>query len=327
MRRRDFIKGIAGTATAWPLAARAQQHAMPVIGFVGTSPEVFAIRLGVFREGLKETGFIEGQNVAIEYRWSHGQNGQLPKLTAELVQRQVAVIVAASGTPGAMAAKAVTTTIPVVFAVAIDPVKAGLVASLNRPGANLTGVTNLNVEVGPKRLELLHALLPVAKMFGILVDPTGPALSDPFVSAVQTAAGALGLQIQVLNAVIERDFDAAFSSLVQLQAGGLIIGPSTNYVGRTEQLAALTARHRIPAIYQYRPFAAAGGLLSYGSDEIEYYHAVGKYAGRILNGEKPAELPVEQSTKVELIINLKAARALGIDIPLTLLGRADEVIE
>jgi putative ABC transport system substrate-binding protein len=326
MRRRDFIHGIAASAV-WPLVARAQQVAMPVIGLVGTSREALDIRLGIFREGLKDAGFIEGQNVAIEYRWSEGQTDRLPKLTAELVRRPVAVIVAASGTPGAMAAKAATATIPVVFAVSIDPVKAGLVASLNRPGENLTGVTNLNVEIGPKRLELLHALMPTATIFGVLVDPTSRGLSDPFVSAVQTAAEDLGLKIHVLHATTERDFEAVFASLAQFRVSGLIIGPSSNYVGRVERLAALAAHHAIPAVFQFRTFTAAGGLLSYGSDEAEYYRMVGNITGRILKGELPAEIPVQQSTKVELIINLKTAKALGITIPLTLLGRADETIE
>jgi putative ABC transport system substrate-binding protein len=300
---------------------------MPVIGFVGTSREALDIRLGLFREGLRDIGFTEAENVTIEYRWSEGETDRLPNLTAELVQRQVAVIVAAAGTPGAMAAKDATTTIPVVFAVAIDPVKAGLVVSLNKPGGNLTGVTNLNVEIGQKRLELLHALMPAATVFGVLVDPTARGLSDPFVSAVQTAASALGLQVHVLHATTERDFDAVFASLAQFRVSGLIIGPSTNYVGRVEPLAALAARYAMPTVFQFRNFAAAGGLLSYGSDETEYYRMVDHTTGRILKGERPAEIPVEQSTKVELIINLKTAKALGVNFPLTLLGRADEVIE
>jgi len=326
--RRKFIAALGGTAVAWSFAARAQQPALPVIGFLGfSSPDLYASRLGMFREGLKEAGHVEGQNVAIEYRWADGHNDRLPALAAELVQRHVTVIVAGSGTPGAVAAKAVTTTIPIVFAVAVDPIKIGFVASLNRPGGNLTGVTNMNVEIGPKRLELLHALLPAATVFAVLVDPTGPELAEPFVRAVQAAAHALGLQLHVLNGSTERDFDSAFATLVQLKAAALIIGPGTSFVGRSEQLAALAIRYAVPAIYQYRPFAAAGGLMSYGSDETEYYRLLGIYAGRILKGEKPAELPVEQSTKVELFINLKTAKALGITVPLTLLGRADEVIE
>ena len=327
MRRRDFIKGIVGSTATWPLATRAQQPQMPVIGLLGTSsPDLYAIRLGVFREGLKEAGYVEGQNVAIEYRWAQDHVDRLPALAADLVQRRVNVIVAASGTPGAVAAKAATTTIPIVFAVAVDPIKVGFVASLNRPGGNMTGVTNLNVEIAPKRLELMHALLPTANDFAVLVDPTGP-VAEPFVRELQAAARSLGLRLHVLNASSERDFDSVFVRVGQLKAAALIISPIISFVGRTEQLAALAIRYRVPTIYQYRPFAAAGGLMSYGSDETEYYRLVGSFTGRILKGEKPAQLPVAQSTKVELIINLKTAKALGIDIPLSLLGRADEVIE
>jgi putative tryptophan/tyrosine transport system substrate-binding protein len=328
MRRRDFISLIGGVVATWPLATRAQQPQMPVIGFLGTSsPELYAIRLSVFREGLKEAGYVEGQNVSIEYRWAQDDVGRLSALAADLVQRRVNVIVAGSGTPGAVAAKAATTTIPIVFAVAVDPIKVGLVESLNRPGGNLTGVTNLNVEIGPKRLEVLHVLLPTASDFAVLIDPTGPALAEPFVREVQAAAHSLGLRLHVLNASTERDFDSVFARVGQLKAAALIIGPSTSFVGRSEQLATLATRYKVPAIYQYRPFAAAGGLMSYGSDETEYYHLVGIFTGRILKGARPAQLPVEQSTKVELIINLKTAKALGIDVPLSLLGRADEVIE
>jgi putative ABC transport system substrate-binding protein len=328
MRRRDFISLIGGVVATWPLATRAQQPQMPVIGFIGTSsPELYAIRLSVFREGLKEAGYVEGQNVSIEYRWAQDDVGRLPALAADLVQRRVNVIVAGSGTPGAVAAKAATTTIPIVFAVAVDPIKIGLVESLNRPGGNLTGVTNLNVEIGPKRLEVLHVLLPTASDFAVLIDPTGPALAEPFVREVQAAARSLGLRLHVLNASTERDFDSVFARVGQLKAAALIIGPSTSFVGRSEQLATLATRYKVPAISQYRPFAAAGGLMSYGSDETEYYHLVGIFTGRILKGARPAQLPVEQSTKLELIINLKTAKALGIDVPLSLLGRADEVIE
>jgi putative ABC transport system substrate-binding protein len=327
MRRREFM-ALVGGAVVWPRAARAQQPQMPVIGFLGTSsPDLYAIRLGVFREGLKQAGYVEGQNVAIEYLWAQDHVDRLPALAAELVQRHVNVIVAASGTPGAVAAKAATTTIPIVFAVAVDPIKLGFVESLNRPGGNLTGVTNLNVEIGPKRVEVLHALLPTATDFAVLVDPTGPALAEPFVRSVETAAHSLGLRLHVLNASAEGELDSAFARMAQLKAVALIIGPSTFFVGRSEQLATLADRYKVPTIYQYRPFAAAGGLMSYGSDETEYYHLVGTYTGRILKGEKPAQLPVAQSTKVELIINLKTAKALGIDVPLALLGRADEVIE
>jgi putative ABC transport system substrate-binding protein len=328
MRRRDFTKGIVGSAIAWPLSARAQQPAMPVIGFLGSaSPDSYSTRLRVFREGLKEAGYVEGENVKIEYRWAGAQNDLLPMLAADLVQHQVAVIVAASGTPGALAAKAATATIPIVFGVAVDPVKEGFVASLSHPGGNLTGITNLNVEIGPKRLEFMHTVVPAAMHFGVLVDPTGADLANAFVRSVQTAAEKLGLQIHVLNASNERDFNSAFDALAQLHADALIIGPSVFFSARSEQLGALARRHAVPAIFQYGPFARAGGLLSYGTDETEYYHLVGLYTGRILKGEKPGDLPVQESTKIELIINLKTAKALGIAIPLSLLGRADEVIE
>jgi putative ABC transport system substrate-binding protein len=328
MRRREFIALIGGVAVASPLSARAQQPAMPVIGFLGSaSPDSYSIRLRVFREGLKEAGYVEGENVKIEYRWAGAQNDLLPMLAADLVQHQVTVIVAASGTPGALAARAATATIPIVFAVGVDPVKEGFVASLSQPGGNLTGVTNLNVEIGPKRLELMHTVVPAAMHFGVLVDPTGADLANTFVRSVQTAAEKLGLQIHVLNASNERDFNLAFDALAQLHADALIIGPSTFFAARGEQLGALALRHAVPAIFQYGQFARAGGLLSYGTDETEYYHLVGLYTGRILKGEKPGDLPVQQSAKVELIINLKTAKALGIAIPLSLLGRADEVIE
>jgi putative ABC transport system substrate-binding protein len=325
--RRPFIFGLGGATVAFPFAALAQSQ-MPVVGFLGSgSPEVYATRLRVFHEGLKEAGYVEGQNVAIEYRWTKGQNDLLPKLAAELVQLRVALIVAASGTLGAVAAKAATTTIPIVFGVAIDPVKAGLVASLNRPGGNLTGVTNMNVEIGPKRLELLHALLPTATVFAVLVDPTGLVLADDFTRGLQAAARSLGLQLHVLNASTERDFDSVFAASIQLHASALIIGPGTLFSARNEQLGALAARYKVPAIGLWPEFAASGGLLSYGSDETEYYRLVGIYTGGILKGEKPAELPVQESAKVKLIINLKTAKALGITVPLSLLGRADEVIE
>jgi putative ABC transport system substrate-binding protein len=288
---------------------------------------VYAIRLRAFRQGLKEAGYVEGQNVEIEYRWGEGHNDRLPTFAAELVHREVTVIAAAGGTPSALAAKAATATIPIVFGVAVDPVEVGLVASLNRPGGNLTGVTNLNAEVGPKRLELLHELLPAATIIAVLVDPTSPTLAEAFLRDLQAAARALGVRLHVLHATSERDFDAVFATVAQVRASALIIGPGILFVARSEQLAVLAARHAVPTVFQYRPFAAAGGLLSYGSNETEFYRLVGIYAGRILKGEKPADLPVQQSTKVELIINLKTARALSLTIPLPLLGRADEVIE
>jgi putative ABC transport system substrate-binding protein len=328
IRRREFITLVGGTFIAWPLAARAQQPAMPVIGFLSTaSPDLYSDRLRTFRQGLKEAGYVEGQNVAIEYGWAEGQNDRLPALAAQLADRHMSVIIAAGGTPSALAAKAATTTIPIVFGVAVDPVEVGLVDSLNRPGGNLTGVTNLNAEVGPKRLELLHELLPTATSIAVLVDPTGPALAEAFARELEGAARTLSLKVHLLHASSEHDFDAVFASLAQLHARALIIGPGTVFAAHSEQLAALTLRHAVPAIFQYRPFATAGGLLSYGSSETDYYRLVGIYAGRILKGEKPADLPVQQATKVELIINLKTARALGLTIPLPLIARADEVIE
>jgi putative ABC transport system substrate-binding protein len=328
MRRREFIKVIVGTLTGWPLAVRAQSSAMPVIGFLGSaSPDLYAIRLRAFRQGLKEADYVEGQNVQIEYRWAQGQNDRLPMLAAELVHLQVAVIVAGGGTPAVVATKAVTATIPIVFTVSVDPVRTGLVASMNRPGGNLTGVTNLNVEIGPKRLELLRELLPAASTIAVLVNPTSPGIAESFLQALQPAARALGLKIHVLQAAREPDFDAVFATLIQLHADALVIAPDTFFNTRSAEIAALSTRHAVPAIYQYRPFAAAGGLISYGTDETEYYRLAGNYAGKILKGEKPGELPVVQSTKVEMIINLKTAKALGITVPLSLLGRADEVIE
>ena len=327
MRRRDFITLIGGAAATWPFAARAQQPPMPVIGFLSNaSPDLYAIRLRAFRQTLKEAGYVEGQNVAIEYRWAEGQNNRLPALAAELVDRHVDVIAAAGGTPSAVAAKAATASIPIVFAVAVDPVKIGLVASLNRPGGNLTGITNLNAEVGPKRLELLRELIPTATSVALLVNPTSP-VAEPFTRVMQAAAHTLGLQLHVLQASTEQDFDKVFGALVQLRAGALVISPDVFFNTRSEQLATLSLRHAVPAIYQYHEFAAAGGLMSYGSDETEYYRLIGIYAGRILKGEKPADLPVVQATKVEMILNLKTAKALGITVPLPLLGRADEVIE
>src|SRR5262249_44455390 len=274
--------------------------------------------------GLKEAGYIEGQNVEIEYLWAEGHNDRLPDLAAELVRRQVAVIVAAGGSPSALVAKAATATIPIVFGVAVDPGELGLVASLNQPGGNLTGVTNLNVEVGPKRLELLRELLPSVTLIAVLVNPTNPITGEPFVRDLEAAAHTLGLKLQVPHASTERDFDTVFATLVQLRAGALVISPDQFLFSRIEQLAQLARLPRIPAISQLRQFTAAGGLASYGSSETEYYRPIGIYAGRILKGEKPSDLPVQRSSKVELIINLKTASTLGLTIPLPLVGRADE---
>jgi ABC-type uncharacterized transport system substrate-binding protein len=325
MRRRDFIKVTAGSAAAWPLAALAQQPAMPVIGFLNSaSPAPFAHLVRAFHQGLKEVGYVEGRNLVIEYRWAEGQYDRLPALAADLVRRQVAVICANGlATPPA---KAATTTIPVVVITSVDPVAAGLVTSLSRPGGNLTGVTALNVEVAPKLLELSHELVPTATIVGFLVNPTNPN-AETISSNLQVAARALGLKLHVLHANMDRDIDSAFATLVQLRAGALVIGGDAFLSSRCEQLAALAARHKLPAIYTIREFAAAGGLMSYGGSFTDPYRLAGKSIGRILMGEDPANLPVQQSTKVELVINLKTAKALGINIPLSLLGRADEVIE
>jgi putative ABC transport system substrate-binding protein len=322
MRRRELIT-LLGGAAAWPLAARAQQPALPVIGFLGTgSPEVFAYIVRAFRQGLSETGFVEGRNVAIEYSWANDQLDRLPALAVNLVHRQVSLIVANS-TVAALAAKAATTTIPIVFQIGGDAVRAGLVASLNRPGGNLTGVTSLAEELGPKRLELLHELLPATTNFGVLFNPTTGILS----SSLQAAARTLGIELHVLHASTERDLDTVFSTFARLQVGALLINGSLLFNTLSERLASLTVRHALPAIFQFREFAAAGGLMSYGGSITENYRLLGAYTGRILKGEKPADLPIQQSAKIELIINLKTAKALGLTVPPTLLGRADEVIE
>jgi putative ABC transport system substrate-binding protein len=325
MGRREFIAGLAGIAV-WPCVVRAQQPTTPVIGFLNSgSPDGYAPYVAAFRQGLKETGYIEGQNVAIEYRWTDGQYDRAPAMAADLVRRQVAVIVA--NPPGAMAVKAATTTIPIVFTTSSDPVKIGLVASLSRPGGNVTGATQLNVEVEPKRLELMHELVPTATSIAVLINPTDPR-SETQLRDLQAAARILGVQLHVLQASTERDFDTVFAALVQLQAGALVIGSNDPFFfSRIEQLAALALRHRIPAIYQIRAFAATGGLMSYGGSSRELYRTAGVYTGRILRGEKPADLPVQQATKIELIINLNTAKALGLTVPQSILLRADEVIE
>jgi putative tryptophan/tyrosine transport system substrate-binding protein len=322
--RRSFITLLGGAAAAWPLAVRAQQ---PAIGFLsGESPETMTSQLTGFREGLRAAGYVEGRNVAIEYRWNHGHNDRLPALAADLVQRQVNVI-AAGGTPAAVAAKAASSTIPIAFYVAADPVKVGLVASLNRPGGNLTGVTSLSAELGTKRLELLHEVVPTATIIAALLNPTSPILSETLSRNLQIAARTLALQLHLVHASTEGEFESAIASLLQARAGGLVIGTDAFFTAHSEQLAALTVRYAIPTIYQYRPFATAGGFMSYGGDIADAYRQTGTYSGRILKGERPADLPVQQSTKAELIINLKTAKALGLDVPPSLLARADEVIE
>ena len=326
MRRRAFIEGIAASGVAWPLAARAQQSSMPVIGYLGVgSAQSEAHRVGGFRQGLKEAGYIEGQNLTIEYRWAEDHYDRLPAMAADLVRHQVAVIVATSAS-ASLAAKAATTTLPIVFETAGDPVKLGFVGSLSRPGGNLTGVTQLGEEEAPKRLQLLRELLPTARVMALLVNPTDQ-LGESQVRVSLEAAKSLGLELHVVNASIERDFDAAFPKLTELRAGALAIAGNSLFTGHIERLAALTVRHRIPAVYQRHEFATAGGLVSYGTNIADTHRLVGIYTGRVLKGEKPADLPVQQATKVELYINLKTAKALGITVPIPLLGRADEVIE
>jgi len=301
---------------------------MPVIGLLGSpSAQEFSGPLAAFRQGLQEAGYREGQNVAIEYRWANDQLGRLPALAAELAHSQAAVIAVLGGLPPALAAKAATTSIPIVFATSADPVKAGLVASLSRPGGNLTGATTLNVELGPKRLELLHEAVPTATSFALLVNPNNPLFAETLSKDVRAASQTFGLKIQILQARTEPDLETAFTALVQAGTGGLMVGPDTFFTTRSERLAALAMRHAVPTIYQYREFTAAGGLMSYGGSISDQYHIAGDYTGRILNGEKPSDLPVQQSTKVELFINMKTARALGLTIPTTLLGRADEIVD
>jgi putative ABC transport system substrate-binding protein len=329
MKRREFIALLGGAAAAWPLGARAQQSAIPLIGFLsgaspGLSPDVD--RVSAFGQGLAETGYFDGRNVAIEYRFAKGQYDQLPRLAADLVRRQVAVILAADGA-ATRAAKTGSATIPIVFRLAVDPVAAGFVRSLSRPGGNVTGVTTLNLEVGPKRLEFLHELIPTTSIMAALVNPTNPGNAETLSSDLQATARRLGLQLHILRAGTNADIDAAFETLTKLQAGGLVIGTDPFFGSRYEKLAALALRYRVPAIYQWRGFVTAGGLMSYGGSFADSYRLAGVYTGRILKGEKPADLPVQQATKIELFVNLKTAKALGVEVPTSLVLRADEVIE
>ena len=322
MRRREFIAGLAGAA-AWPLAARAQQAAVPVIGVLNAISCVGRAR--AFRQGLNEGGYVEGRNVAIEYRSADGQYERLPAFAADFVRRQVTVIASIGGIASALAAKDATTTIPIVFEVGVDPVETGLIPSLSRPGGNVTGVTNLNVELGPKKLELLHELIPTATIIGLLLNPANPN-SEIASKDMRAAARSLGVELRVWRASTEREIDGIFASLIQSRVGGLVIGPDPFFTGRIEQLVALTVRHAIPAIYN-REFATAGGLIGYGGSLMDAYRMAGVYTGRVLAGAKPADLPVQQSSKVELVINLKTAKTLGITFPIAILVRADEVIE
>lgn len=329
MNRRKVITLLGGAAVAtWPLLARAQRAAMPVIGLLNVgSPEEHPLNVAAFLQGLKDAGYVEGQNVLIEYRWGEGQYERVPALATDLVRRQVSVIVTPDSTLAAMAAKMATIAIPIVFRIGTDPVEVGLVASLNRPGGNLTGVTTLGVGLGPKRLELLHELTPAATRVALLVNPINSAVADSAARELQAAIGTLNMQLHVLGARNEAEIDEAFAQLDQLRVGGLVIATDAFFNSRSAQLATLALRYGVPTIYQFREFTVAGGLMSYGGSVPDAYRLVGDYAGRILKGEKPAALPVQQSTKVELIVNLKTAKALGLTIPPTLLARADEVIE
>jgi putative ABC transport system substrate-binding protein len=324
VRRREFITLIGGAAV-WPLPARAQQ--LPVVGYLGAeSPERMALRLRAFLHGLSETGYSEGRNVVIEYRWAEGRNDRLPALAADLVRREVSVLAAPGSLASALAAKAATSTIPVVFETGADPVAAGLVASLNRPGGNLTGVTSLNAEVGPKRLELLHELLPAVSEFAVLVNPTNPRNAEASIRDLRAAAQARRLKLHVVEASTEQQLEEVFATLARLRVGGLVIANETFFANRGELMAALALRHAVPAVHQ-REFAAAGGLIGYGGNVTHSHGQAGVYVGRILRGERPGDLPVQQVTAVQLTINLKTAKALGLDVPPTLLARADEVFE
>ena len=327
MRRRDFITVLVGVAAAWPLEARAQQPAVPVIGFLETRPpETIAERLRAFRQGLKETGYVEGENIAIDYRWAD-QMERLPELAAELVRRQVAVIVSAAGFATAFAAKGATTTIPTVFNVSDDPVKHGLVASLARPGGNLTGINILNTELTAKRLELLREMLPRASRIAVLVNPTNTVNTQTTLREVEAAARAMGLQIQIFNASTSREIDAVFSAFGRERPDAVFVGQDSFYVDRRLQLANWASRHALPMTSGSHDICQVGGLMSYGVNIVDTYRQSGVYTGRILKGAKPTDLPVEQSTKFELVINAQTARIFGLEIPATLLARADQVIE
>jgi putative ABC transport system substrate-binding protein len=326
MRRRKFIALVGGVVSAWPLAARAQNSTLPVVGYLyvgvpGTSNS------SAFAKGMSELGFIVGRNVAVEYRWAENQNERLPLLAAELVRREVSVIVAAGGSVAVAAAKAATQRIPIVFSVGDDPVKAGLVASFNRPGGNVTGISFINAQLTAKRIGLLHELLPAATRFALLVNPDNQRAAEAVVADAKAAASAIGRQIEIVSAKTNREIDAAFISIAQRRAEALLVGPSPLFSSRRAQLATLATRHALPTVHFTREFVEVGGLMSYGSSIADANRLAGIYVGRILKGEKPADLPVQQATKFEFVINLQTARALGLTVPPTLLANADEVIE
>jgi putative ABC transport system substrate-binding protein len=326
MRRRDFI-ALGSAAAAWSIEARAQQPALPVVGFLGSdSPELYTDRLRAFRRGLRDAGYIESENVVIEYRWANGDNNRLPALAAELVGLRVNVLIS-STTPAALALKAATTSIPIVFFIAGDPVALGLVGSLNRPGANITGATALTLEAGKKWLQLLRETVPSATEFAVLINPTSPNLAEAQKNDLQAAARNLNLRIHLLNASTEDEFETVFAKITELHAGGLVIASDSFFFAHIEKLAALAAQNKVPAIFGFREFPAAGGLMSYGSDLTDQHRTTGGYVGRILKGEKPGDLPVQQSIKVQLVLNLKTAKTLGVTLPQTLQVAADEVIE
>lgn len=328
MRRREFIALGGAAAAAWPLGTQAQQPEVPIVGFLhSASAAAFANLIAPLRKGLSEAGYVEGRNVAIEYRWADGHNERLPALAAELVGRRVNIIVTPVSTAATLAAKAATATIPIVFVIGADPVKLGLVASLNRPSGNSTGISDIGVELGAKRLGLLHELLPHAARFGVLVNPDNPGITEPFLSELQTAAAAIGRQLEIVTASTTDGIDAGFATLVRARADAFLISPDALFVTRRVQLLTLAARHMIPALYHRREFTDAGGLMSYGSSLTDQFRQTGIYAGRILKGENPAEMPVQLPTTFEFVINLQTARTLGIHIPTILLARADEVIE
>jgi ABC-type uncharacterized transport system substrate-binding protein len=328
MNRREFITLLGGAAAAWTVAARAQQPAMPVIGLLyAGSPETSPTGIAAFRQGLSETGYIEGRNLAIEYCWAHNEHDRLPGLAADLVRRRVAVIATPRATASALAAKSATTTIPIVFGIGTDPVKTGLVAAFNRPGGNVTGIITLFSELGGKRFGLLHELVPGAARFAVLVNPHNPIAAENSIKDAQSAASVIGRTIEVVIASTYRDIDTVFASLGPKGIDALVVNPDPLFLTRRVQLATLAARHLVPAIYSNREYTEVGGLMSYGPSDVDRHRQVGIYVGRILNGEKPADLPVQQLTKFDLVINLQTARALGLEVPPMLLARADEAIE